>query len=46
MSWQILIAMIVAVPIILLPVAVLWYLDVGGVINRVKNRFSARERKA
>ena len=45
MSWQIVIAMVVAVPIILLPVAVLWYLDVGGLINKVRNRFQARDRK-
>jgi len=45
MNWQILIALVVAIPIILLPVAVLWYLDIGGVLNRIRNRFTARVKK-
>lgn len=36
MNWQIFIAMIVAIPIILLPVAFLWYLNIGGIFNTVK----------
>jgi hypothetical protein len=45
MNWQILIAIIVAVPIIMLPVAVLWYLNIGGAFNSVRNRFKTPVKK-
>lgn len=36
MQWQFIVALVVAVPIILLPVAYLWYLNVGGVYKAMK----------
>jgi hypothetical protein len=45
MNWQIFIAMIVAIPIILLPVAVLWYLNIGGIFNSVKAKMDNRDKK-
>jgi hypothetical protein len=45
MNWQIFIAMIVAIPIILLPVAVLWYLNIGGIFNNVKAKMDNRDKK-
>jgi len=44
MNWQIFIAMIVAIPIILLPVAVLWYLNIGGVFSFIKDRLSGGDK--
>jgi hypothetical protein len=44
MNWQIFIAIIVAVPIILLPVAVLWYLNIGGIFNTVKAKISKNKK--
>ena len=43
MEGQIVLALVVAVPIILLPVALVWYLNIGGVYKAVKG---AREKKA
>jgi hypothetical protein len=42
MNWQIFIAMIVAIPVILLPVAFLWYLNIGGIYDSVKAKRAAR----
>ena len=36
MQWQFIVALVVAVPIILLPVAYLWYLNVGGVYKAIR----------
>ncbi len=43
MEWQIIVALIVAVPIIMFPVAFVWYLNVGGIFAAVKE---ARARRA
>jgi len=43
MEWQVILALVVAVPVILFPVAFVWYLNIGGIIAAVKG---ARERKA
>lgn len=42
MKWQILVAMFIAVPVILLPVAIVWYLNSGRVYRFIKDM---RERK-
>ena len=42
MNWQIFIAMIVAIPIILLPVACFWYLNFGGIFNTIKESMARR----
>ena len=39
------IALVVAIPIILFPVAFVWYLNVGGIIQAVKEARAAREKK-
>ena len=36
MEWQFVIALIVMVPMILLPVAFVWYLNVGGIYAAVR----------
>lgn len=42
MDWQIILALIIVIPVILLPVALIWYLNIGGILAAVKE---ARERK-
>ena len=43
MEWQVIVAMVVAIPIILFPAAFVWYLNIGGIYAAVKE---ARKRKA
>jgi hypothetical protein len=43
MQWQFIVALVVAIPVILFPVAFLWYLNVGGLYTAVQE---ARKRKA
>jgi hypothetical protein len=42
MEWQMIIALIVAIPVILFPAAFVWYLNIGGIFTDVKE---ARARK-
>lgn len=49
MEWQFIVALIVMVPIILLPVAFIWYLNLGGVyaaVREVRRRKTVHARKA
>ena len=43
MEWVLIVALVVVVPIILFPVAYLWYLNIGGIYAAIKQ---AREKKA
>ena len=43
MEWQIIVALVVAVPVILLPVVFVWYLNMGGILSAVRE---ARARRA
>ena len=43
MEWVLIVVLVVAVPIILFPVAYLWYLNIGGIYAAIKQ---AREKKA
>ena len=43
MHWEILIALIIAIPVILFPAAYLWYMDIGGIFSTYK---AARARHA
>ncbi len=36
MEWQIIIAILIAIPIMLLPIALIWYLNLGGIMTAVK----------
>ena len=36
MEWQFLVAMVVIIPVILLPVAFVWYLNLGGLYAAVR----------
>ena len=33
MEWQFIVALVVMIPVILLPVAFVWYLNLGGVLG-------------
>ncbi len=43
MQWQFIVALVVAIPVILFPVAFLWYLNVGGLYAVIRE---ARKRRA
>jgi len=43
MQWGFIVALVLAIPIILFPVAFVWYLNIGGIYAAVKE---ARKRKA
>jgi len=46
MQWEIIVALIIAIPVILFPAAFIWYLNVGGIIQAIKQARAAREKKA
>jgi len=48
MEWQIILALVLAIPVILIPAAFAWYLNVSGiftVIRETRKRRIAREKK-
>jgi hypothetical protein len=49
MEWQVVVALIVAIPVILFPVAFVWYLNIGGIYAAIKQararRVAAREKE-
>ncbi len=49
MEWQFIVALAVAIPVILFPAAFIWYMNIGGLSQAVKEarqRRAAREEKA
>jgi len=46
MEWQIIVALVIAVPVILSPAAFVWYLNIGGVLAVVKELARKRAKKA
>ncbi|MFH1003614.1 MAG: hypothetical protein V1780_05660 [Chloroflexota bacterium] len=36
MEWQVIVALLIAIPIILLPVVFVWYLNIGGLYIAIK----------
>ncbi len=42
MEWQFLVALMVAIPLILLPAAFVWYMHAGGVLQALKGRWAKR----
>jgi hypothetical protein len=43
MEWQFIVALVVMIPIVLVPVAFVWYLNLGGIYAAVRE---ARKRRA
>jgi hypothetical protein len=42
MQWELVVALVIAIPIILFPVAFVWYLNVGGVYAAIKEARARR----
>ncbi len=45
MQWEFVVALILAVPVILFPVAFVWYINIGGIVHAVREAKAAREKK-
>jgi len=48
-QWEVVIALVIAIPIILFPAAYVWYLNIGGIyaaIREARARRAARQKKA
>ena len=45
MEWQIIVALIFIIPIVLLPVAFVWYLNAGGIYVAIKEARARRVAK-
>ena len=43
MQWELVVALVIAIPVILFPVALVWYLNIGGIYAAIKE---ARARRA
>ena len=43
MEWQTIVALVIAVPVVLFPAALIWYLNIGGIYSAIKE---GRARKA
>ena len=39
------VALVIAIPIILFPVAFIWYMNIGGIIHAAKEARAAKERE-
>ncbi|MBM2824346.1 MAG: hypothetical protein HW402_10 [Dehalococcoidales bacterium] len=49
MEWQVIVALVLAIPVILIPVALVWYINIGGIyvaIKEARARRAAREMEA
>ena len=45
MEWQIIVALVIAIPVVLFPAALVWYLNIGGIVAAVRKAMAAREKK-
>ena len=45
MQWEFIVALVIAIPIILFPVALVWYLSIGGILLVARQKKSAQEKK-
>ena len=36
MEWQMIVALVVVIPIVLFPVALIWYINIGGVVHAIR----------
>ncbi len=48
MEWQIILALVLAIPVMLIPVALIWYINIGGIylaIQEARERRAAREKQ-
>lgn len=42
MEWQLIVALVIAIPIILFPVAFIWYMNIGGMYSLIKEALRKR----
>lgn len=42
MPWQIVVAVVLAIPVILIPVAFAWYLNLGGIPSMLRKALTSR----
>jgi hypothetical protein len=42
MEWQVIVVLIIAIPVILFPVALIWFINVGGIVAAVKESRARR----
>jgi hypothetical protein len=42
MQWEFVVALVIAIPIILFPVAFVWYLNIGGIYAAIKEARARR----
>jgi hypothetical protein len=43
MTWQFIIVLVLAIPVILFPIALIWFLDIDGIVRWVKRSRKRRE---
>ncbi len=43
MEWQVILALVLAIPVVLIPAALIWYINIGGIYLAIKE---AQERRA
>jgi hypothetical protein len=43
MEWEFIVALVVMIPVILLPVAFVWYLNLGGILAAVRRARAAEK---
>jgi len=46
MQWEFIIALVIAIPVILFPVAFIWYLNAGGIYAVIKRALAKRAVRA
>ena len=46
MQWEFMVALVVAIPIILFPVAFVWYLNISGILQVIRDRRQRQKRLA
>ncbi len=46
MQIELIVALVIAIPVILFPAAFVWYLNIGGIVETVREARAAREKKA
>jgi hypothetical protein len=45
MEGTLIVALILAIPVILFPVAFVWYINIGGIVNAIREARAARVKK-
>ena len=45
MEWQVILVLVLAIPVILFPVAYVWYLNIGGIYAAIREKREATRRE-